>query len=155
MTAFRRLSFAAALVLAGTAAVPVVAQDVATGQIVFNQRCTFCHDLTRASARAADPNKLRNPEDLVPSESKMTQTKDEKVSPKADPGGKQGPHLTGLIGRQPGGLPHYPYVRDYTPYGTEWNAETLDAWIVKHDEGRTDAQARADIIAYLATLQSQ
>ena len=57
--------------------------------------------------------------------------------------------------RKPGSLPNYAYVHDYSPYGPEWTKTSLDAWIDKHDDGKTEAAARTDIIAYLSTLRSQ
>ena len=40
---------AALLASAMLASAPAAAQDIATGQILFNQRCSFCHSLTRQS----------------------------------------------------------------------------------------------------------
>ncbi|MCP4327507.1 MAG: c-type cytochrome [Alphaproteobacteria bacterium] len=134
--------------------VPAAAQDIADGQILFNQRCSFCHSLTRQSQKTMYVP-LKNPSDML----------NDPVDPGSKPPAvgqkttisalRQGPDLSGLLNRAPGGMPNYAYGQDYSAYGDEWNEQSLDAWIIKHDDGRTDADARVHIIAYLSTLRSQ
>jgi cytochrome c2 len=138
-------------------AAPALAQDasdVAEGQILFNQRCSICHSLTRQSQKTYTIP-LKRAEDML----------NDPVNPGSKPpqvGRKetisalrQGPDLSGVLKRKPGSVPNYAYARDYSAYGNEWTEATLDAWINIHDDGRTDADARANIIAYLATLRTQ
>ena len=49
---------------AALASAPAAAQDIATGQILFNQRCSFCHSLTRKS-RNTTTIPLQRPEDML------------------------------------------------------------------------------------------
>ena len=144
-----------ALLAPAVLAAPAAAQDIATGQILFNQRCSICHSLTRQS-RKTTIIPLQRPEDML-------NDPDNPGTVRSAPGQtttisalRQGPDLSGLLNRRkPGSLPNYAYVHDYSAYGREWTAATLDAWIDKHDNGRTEAAARTDIIAYLSTLRSQ
>ena len=75
-------------------------------------------------------------------------------------GNHNGPSLYGIFGRTAGTQPGFAY---YSPWleaaGFQWTPETLDAWLANPDMfpesvmvfvGITDAQARADLIAYLA-----
>jgi len=135
---------------------PAAAQDSGEGQIIFNQRCSVCHTLTRSTEETRRSG-LDQPEDLAPQnptdagrEAHELRGQETVVSSL-----RRGPHLSGLIGRRPGGLDGFAYGEDYTAYRPEWSPETLDAWIVVHDDGRTDAAARGHIIAYLRTLRAQ
>jgi cytochrome c2 len=145
----------ALLASADLAAAPAAAQDIATGQILFNQRCSICHSLTRQS-RKTTVVPLQRPEDMLNDPDKPGTVRSRPGETTTISALRQGPDLSGLLNlRQPGSLPNYAYVHDYSDYGPEWTATTLDAWIDKHDDGKTEAAARADIIAYLSTLRSQ
>jgi len=134
---------------------PTAAQDIATGQILFNQRCSICHSLTRQSRKTTSVP-LQRPEDMLNDPDNPGTVRSKPGETTTISALRQGPDLSGLLNRrQPGSLPNYAYVHDYRPYGREWTAETLDAWIDKHDDGLTKLAARTDIIAYLATLRSQ
>jgi cytochrome c len=81
-----------------------------------------------------------------------------------EPGGPVlGPNLFGVVGRKPGGDKEY---ANYTPalqgHKVTWNAKTLDEFLenpMAKVPGTQmimpvpDAQSRADLIAYLATLK--
>ena len=74
-----------------------------------------------------------------------------------------GPNLYGVLGRQPGTHPGFAYSDVLKKSGIVWSDDTLDAWIknpavlVPHTlmsfAGITQAQTRANIIAYLNTLR--
>jgi glucose/arabinose dehydrogenase len=87
-------------------------------------------------------------------------------SPSLGPGNtliiKQGPTLLGVLGRKAGNSPHFNYTQALKDYGLTWDAKSLDTFLTdpsKAVPGTTmpiplpDAQFRADIIAYLATLK--
>ncbi len=132
---------------------PALAQDIATGQILFNQRCSICHSLTRQSQKTMYIP-LQRPEDMLndPQNPGKPSAVRQKTTISAL---RQGPDLSGLLKRKPGGLSDYAYAENYSAYGEEWTEANLDAWIIKHDDGRTGEEARVDIIGYLATLRSQ
>jgi cytochrome c len=77
---------------------------------------------------------------------------------------KKGPSLFGVIGRQPGSVADFSgYSEAMKQLGGTWSAERVDAYIaqprklvpggkMKYD-GLADAQERADIAAYLASLK--
>ena len=102
------------------------AQDVAAGQTVFRQTCAICHDI------AAGSNRI-------------------------------GPSLSGVVGRSSGTVPGYAYSAANKADGLVWDAATLDRYLVDPHKvvpgtkmaypGLKDAQKRADLIAYLATLK--
>jgi len=150
------VSIAAALLAsAALAPAPAAGQDIATGQILFNQRCSICHSLTRQS-RKTTVVPLQRPEDMLNDPDNPGTVRSKPGETTTITALRQGPDLSGLLNhRQPGSLPNYAYIHDYSAYGREWTAATLDAWIDKHDDGRTVAAARVDIIAYLSTLRSQ
>lgn len=143
-----------AALLSPAAAPAASAQDIGEGQILFNQRCAFCHTLTRQDAKPVS-RQIQRPEELGP---QAPGTHDRPL-PGTGPGSiaatTRGPHLAGLLGRRPGSVEGYAYANDYARFGDEWTRDTLDAWIDEHDGGRTRPEARAHIIAYLATLRSQ
>jgi hypothetical protein len=75
---------------------------------------------------------------------------------------KQGPTLLGLMGRKAGTSPHFNYTQALKDSGSVWNAATLDHFLtdpMKAVPGTTmpipvpNANIRADVIAYLATLK--
>ena len=73
-----------------------------------------------------------------------------------------GPSLFGVVGRQAGSAPDYNYSTAMKASGT-WTPARLDAYLTNPKAtvpgnkmpfgGVSDAQKRADIIAYLATLK--
>jgi cytochrome c len=76
---------------------------------------------------------------------------------------KKGPSLFAGFGRKAGALADFAYSDAMKASGISWNAEQLDAYLalpkkalpggkMKYD-GLPDAKARADLIAYLATLR--
>jgi len=87
-------------------------------------------------------------------------------SPSLGPGNtliiRQGPTLLGVVGRKAGTSPHFNYTQSLKDSGIVWDAKSLDHFLTdpsKAVPGTTmpiplpDAQFRADIIAYLATLK--
>ena len=77
---------------------------------------------------------------------------------------KKGPSLSGVVGRPVGSVADYAgYSEAMKQLGGTWTVERIDAYItqprklvpggkMKYD-GLTDAQARADLIAYLSSLK--
>jgi cytochrome c len=76
---------------------------------------------------------------------------------------KKGPTLHAGYGRKAAALPDYAYSEALRASGITWTAEPLDAYLtqpkkavpggkMKYD-GLADPKARADLIAYLATLR--
>jgi cytochrome c len=121
-------SLAAGLVLIGSTSALAAAGDPAHGAQVF-RACAACHSL--------EPGQHRT-----------------------------GPSLAGVLGRTAGTAAGF---RRYSPAlkasGVVWNEATLDAWIADPRafipgnrmgfRGLSDAQARADLIAYLAQTEPQ
>ncbi len=111
--------------VAAAAAGHARAQDATAGTAVFKQQCAACH------AVVADRN-------LV------------------------GPSLFGIVGRKAGTIPGFHYSAANEASGLTFDAATLDryltspATVIPHTTmpyiGLKDAQKRADLIAYLATL---
>ena len=75
---------------------------------------------------------------------------------------KQGPSLVGVVGRPAGSLPHFTYTHAMKTSGFTWDVATLNRFLTNPLvvlPGTTmpmlipDAQNRADVIAYLATLK--
>ncbi len=74
-----------------------------------------------------------------------------------------GPSLKGVIGRKAGSFPGFRYSRAMKAVPYSWDAKTLDAYIAEPQKaipgntmpfsGVADAKARADLIAYIATLK--
>ncbi len=76
---------------------------------------------------------------------------------------KKGPSLFAVVGRQAGSIADFNYSDAMKAAGHTWTPDKLDAYIaqpkqvvpggkMKYD-GLEDAQARDDLIAYLATLK--
>lgn len=76
---------------------------------------------------------------------------------------KEGPSLAGVFGRRAGKAPFFTSYKALKGSTIVWDAQTLDAWLADprglvggKDTGMTfrleDAQARADVIAYLKGL---
>jgi len=87
-------------------------------------------------------------------------------SPTLGPGNtliiKQGPTLLAVVGRKAGTSPHFNYTQALKDSGLTWDAKTLDTFLTDPSKAvpgtampipLPDAQMRADIIAYLATLK--
>ena len=99
------------------------AGDVARGQALYQARCTACH--------AVDSNKT-------------------------------GPAHRGVMGRRVGSLKGYKYSDEMAQSRLRWTPQTLNAWLQDPEDlvaGQRmgfqvdDAQDRADLIAWLATLK--
>ncbi len=97
--------------------------DVQRGAALYQARCTACH--------AVDSNKI-------------------------------GPAHRGVLGRRVGSLKGYKYSDELAQSRLRWTPQTLNAWLADPEElvaGQRmgfqvdDAQERADLIAYLATLK--
>jgi cytochrome c len=105
--------------------VPAAAQDADAGRHVFQSRCGICH--------TAQPGR-----NLV------------------------GPSLFGVVGRPSGHAPGFHYSTANLSSGLTWDPATLDRYLTAPRQvvpgtlmtfpGIKDAQTRADVIAYLATL---
>jgi cytochrome c len=72
-----------------------------------------------------------------------------------------GPRHAGVVGRRAGSVPGFAYSDALRNSGLTWDAALLDRWLANPEAlvpGQrmgyqlADAQARADIVAYLATL---
>ncbi|MDI1341416.1 c-type cytochrome [Polaromonas sp.] len=97
--------------------------DVLRGQSLYESRCTACH--------AVDSNRV-------------------------------GPAHRGVMGRRVGSLPGYKYSEELARSRLRWTPQTLNTWLQDPEDlvaGQRmgfqvdDAQERADLIAYLATLR--
>lgn len=74
-----------------------------------------------------------------------------------------GPRHAGVLGRRAGSVPGFTYSDALRKSGLTWDAALLERWLANPEAlvpGQrmgyqlADAQARADIVAYLTTLQS-
>lgn len=120
-----RRAFAHAALLAAAAsasAVAAAAGDAQRGQQAWQARCVACHSV--------DADRV-------------------------------GPRHAGVVGRRAGSVPGFAYSEALRGSGLVWNAALLERWLTNPEAlvpGQrmgyqlADAQARADIIAYLATL---
>lgn len=99
------------------------AGDVVRGQVLYAAQCTACH--------AVDAHKT-------------------------------GPAHRGVFGRRVGSAPGYTYSAELAASRLRWTAQTLNAWLADPEDlvpGQRmgvqvdDAQERADLIAWLATLR--
>ena len=99
------------------------AGDVTRGAALYQERCTACHNI--------DSNKI-------------------------------GPAHRGVMGRRIGSLPGYKYSDELARSRLRWTPQTLNAWLEDPEDlvvGQRmgfqveNAQERADLIAYLATLK--
>ncbi|MGM9487631.1 c-type cytochrome [Ideonella sp. YS5] len=124
------LSFArAALVVLpafGLASPARAAGDAALGKDVFAEQCSECHSVKEGKH-------------------------------------KKGPSLFAALGRPAGSLAGFNYSAAMKASGKTWTVEALEAYVtnpkaavpggsMKYD-GLADAKARADLLAYLATLK--
>lgn len=104
---------------------PAMAQNVTAGQAVYKSQCSTCH------AVVAERNVI-------------------------------GPSLFGVVGRKAGTVPNFHYSAANKASGETWDAGSLDKYLTAPRQvvpgttmtypGVKDAQKRADLIAYLATL---
>jgi cytochrome c len=131
---FTGLQFSAAQAIAQTAAsasgpaparewVSPATGDVQRGAALYQARCTACHNV--------DSNKI-------------------------------GPAHRGVMGRRVGSLPGYKYSDELGRSRLRWTPQTLNVWLEDPEDlvpGQRmgfqveNAQERADLIAYLATLK--
>ena len=79
-------------------------------------------------------------------------------------GDLQGPNLYNVYGRKDGSEPGFAYSAGFKTAGFSWDAAHLDQWLTKPTAvisttymmyAQPDPQVRADIIAYLKSLDSQ
>jgi len=105
-------------------AAPALAQNAAAGAVVFKQRCSTCHTLTPGQRHGVGPN------------------------------------LAGLAGR-PAASGDFNYSSALRSSGLTWDAATLDRFLAAPSKvvpgtrmliPLTDAKQRADVVAYLGTL---
>ncbi|AUW58533.1 cytochrome c family protein [Sphingobium sp. SCG-1] len=76
-----------------------------------------------------------------------------------------GPNLSGIIGKKAASRPGFKYSEALKKSQITWNAASLDPWLKKPSAtvpgtrmiyaGMNDAAARANVIAYLATLRAK
>lgn len=123
-----RARLGAALLCAAVAAASqspsASAQDAAAGKLVFSQ-CAACHSIDGSS--------------------------------------RTGPTLKGIIGRKAGSVEQFHYSRAMKRAAIVWDETTLDAYLSHPQQqipgttmpfaGIADAKQRADLVAYLKTLQ--
>jgi cytochrome c len=74
-----------------------------------------------------------------------------------------GPNLFGVVGRKAASMPNFYYSQALKSSGITWTPDKLDAWIKSPAtlvpgnrmtfSGLDNAQQRADLVAYLATLK--
>lgn len=109
--------------LSVTAAAPAFAGDPVHGQEIYESRCVACH------------------------------------SPEAN---RVGPRHKGVVGRKAGSLSDYTYSKAVKASDVVWDETTLEKWLTnpqafipgqKMNFKVADPTDRADIIAYLKTLQ--
>ena len=124
----KKVLLLAGCIVGGTlaGALPAMAQDAAAGQAVFKSQCGICHSV------AAGKN--------------MT-----------------GPTLFGIVGSKAGEVPGFHFSDANKNSGLTWDAATLDKYLTSPKDvvphtimaypGLKDAQKRANLIAYLATLR--
>ena len=116
-----RLPALSLAVFALAAAAPAAAADAAHGQELYESRCGGCHSL--------DANRV-------------------------------GPAHRGVYGRKAGSAPNFSYSTAVKNATVVWEEKTLDAWLTnpqalipgqRMNFRLSDAQMRADVIAYLRT----
>ena len=119
----RSFAFLAAALLCSATVPAAVAADAAHGEEIYNSRCIACH--------SPDANRV-------------------------------GPKHRGVVGRTAGTVPDFNYSKAVKNSGVVWSEETLDKWLTNPQAfipGQrmnfkvNDPADRADIIAYLKTLQ--
>jgi glucose/arabinose dehydrogenase len=126
-------ALAAILLLSVQIGNPLPAQtpgDAGRGQVYFQQNCALCHSAA--------------------------------LGPNGQPVNQQGPSLFGVLNRKAATVPGFNYTPALTSSGLTWDAPTLDHFLQDPDTAVVGtsmpasipkATDRADVIAYLATLQ--
>jgi len=108
--------------IAATALADDPAGNAEQGQTAFHQQCSVCHSLTA---------------------------------------NRVGPILSGVYGRKAGSVPEYGYSNAVKSSNVVWDRTTLDKWLTSSQNflpgqrmniSISDAQKRADIIAYLKSI---
>lgn len=131
-----RIALVAGLaVVAASASSPGADGDVAAGETVFKNNCTICHVTTMGGLQRMGPS-LEN---------------------------RQGPSLSGIVGRQSASVPDFAYSDAMMKADKIWDDRTLDAYLTRGRDlvpgnkmlfaGLENEQDRQSLIAYLATLK--
>jgi cytochrome c len=128
MSAHRRLFVVVAAVVAPAVFAAAPKPDIENGKNSFEQQCGICHSAEKDVEKGLAPN------------------------------------LVGVVGRKAGTHKLFPsYTGALKSSGITWNAKSLDEFLVNPTAKVPgtmmpipvpDAQTRADIIAYLATLKN-
>jgi cytochrome c2 len=127
---------------------PVLAGDHANGETIYNQQCSYCHDLTRKPA-----DRRAFPGEIFQELRRQTQPRPALPEEPARSGGalrdgaRRGPNLSGLLSRPPGTETGFPYRFVWDIDGPVWSEADLDRYVEFH--ARLDTEDRADLIAYL------
>ena len=122
-------------------AMPGLADSLERGATLFNQKCSYCHSLSKRSRpKLAVPKRRPGTEFSVSGEPDV----DWPVEIGPD---KRGPHLQGLFARAPGAVEGFPYRITLETDSPTWTEADLDYWIYNH--ARLVEAERADLIAYL------
>lgn len=122
--------------------------DAARGETLYNTRCSYCHDLARATAptgrNTEDPyediKRALEPSSSEPREPTRPRLEEEKAV-------RRGPHLDGLFGRVPGAVSGFPYRFVFEIEGPVWTEADLESYIEFH--ARLEKFDRADLVAFL------
>jgi len=122
-----RLSIFTTVIVLLTQPGVALAGDPQRGASIFQARCSMCH----SAVRNGPPN--------------------------------FGPNLFGIVGRKPGIVPSFEYSGAMRATGTPWSVDRIEAYVEDpakvipgvrmSDTGVHDADARHDLVAYLATLK--
>ena len=128
---------------------PAIAGDPLNGETIYNQKCSYCHDLARP-ALAGKRFPGESFQELKERSARRPPLPSEPVSPRGEreTALRRGPHLAGLFSRAPGAVEDFPYRIIFRAAGPVWSAADLDAWIDFH--ARVGQDERSDLIAYLA-----
>ena len=126
-----------------------MAGDPLNGETLYNQKCSYCHDLARPRA-AGKQFPGESFQDLKERTARQPAIPSEPVSSGdlRQTALRRGPHLAGLFTRAPGAVKGFPYRIKFRIAGPVWTAADLDAWIAFH--ARVGQDERSDLIAYLA-----
>lgn len=129
MYTFRHAFLVATAILAPALCAAEATPDIENGKATFNIMCNVCHSVQQTGVSG------------------------------------EGPNLVGLVGRQAGSQPQFTkYSEALKASGLTWSKENLDKFLVSPMAmvpGTfmpmliADDKTRADVIAYLATLQPQ
>jgi cytochrome c2 len=124
--------------------------DPARGEALYNTQCSYCHALTKETARA----ETRANGEAEEISRALQRQPFEPHEPTPRQGGtveglRRGPHLAGLLARAPGAVSGFPYRFVYEISGPTWTEADLDSYIGFH--ARLGAFDRADLVAFLKT----